>query len=116
MRSGAPALHPGFADPGRGAGAGCCSALRSAEGSGRDGAGPNTRVRSRTSWRTVRTNLSANALAFGARTGVLITRAPSDLNTSSKAAVNFVSRSRIRNPTCSSAPSMERFVACWATN
>jgi hypothetical protein len=51
----------------------------------------------KTSWRTVRTNRSANALALGARTGVLITRAPSEMNTSSKARVYLESRSLIRN-------------------
>ena len=44
-------------------------------------------VRSKTSYRTVRTNRSANALALGVRTGALITRAPSETNTSSKARV-----------------------------
>jgi hypothetical protein len=47
--------------------------------------------------RTVRTQRSANALAFGACTGVVMICAPSAANTSSKARVNLLSRSRIRN-------------------
>jgi transposase InsO family protein len=45
----------------------------------------------------VRTKRSAIAFAFGARTGVLMTRMPSLAKTSSKARVNLLSRSRIRN-------------------
>jgi hypothetical protein len=47
--------------------------------------------------RGVRTQRSANALAFGACTGVVMICAPSEANTSSKARVNLLSRSRIRN-------------------
>src|ERR1039457_5630499 len=54
---------------------------------------------SRHSVLAVRTNRSANAFARGARTGVLMTRAPIDLITSSKGPVNFESRSRIKNVT-----------------
>src|SRR6266536_3947235 len=43
------------------------------------------RMRSRQSLRTVRTQRSANAFAFGARTGVRITSIPSERKTSSKA-------------------------------
>ena len=39
----------------------------------------------------------AKPFALGDRTGVLMTSMPSEANTSSKLAVNFVSRSRIRN-------------------
>jgi hypothetical protein len=45
----------------------------------------------------VRTKRSAVAFAFGARTGVLMTRMPSLVNTASKFRVNLLSRSRIRN-------------------
>ena len=45
-------------------------------------------VRSRQSLRTVRTQRSANAFAFGARTGVRITSIPSVRKTSSKARLN----------------------------
>jgi hypothetical protein len=41
------------------------------------------------------THRSANAFAFGARTGVLITRTPSERKISSKPPPNFVSRSWI---------------------
>jgi hypothetical protein len=58
---------------------------------------PQTSTQSRHSSRTVRTQRSANALAFGACTGVVMTRMPSAANTSSKARVNLLSRSRIRN-------------------
>jgi hypothetical protein len=52
-------------------------------------------MRSRQSLRTVRTQRSANAFAFGARTGVRITLIPSEQKTSSKARLNFASRSWI---------------------
>src|SRR5664280_1345182 len=58
---------------------------------------PRMSIRSRHSVRTVLTQRSAKALARGDRTGVLITRMPSERNTSSKLVVNLVSRSRIRN-------------------
>jgi hypothetical protein len=44
----------------------------------------------------VPTKRSANAFAFGARTGVLTTSIPSLVKTASKLRVNFASRSRIR--------------------
>jgi hypothetical protein len=47
----------------------------------------------------VPTKGSAIALAHGARIEVLMIRMPSAQNTSSKLAVNFVSRSRMRNST-----------------
>ena len=49
--------------------------------------------------RNVPTNRSANALARGDRTGILITRVPVPAKTSSNAAVNLLSRSR----TCSTS-------------
>ena len=54
--------------------------------------------RSRQSARTVRTQRSAKAFAFGARTGVRITLMPSARNTSSNARPNLLSRSWMRNP------------------
>jgi hypothetical protein len=54
-------------------------------------------------------------VGLGARIGVRITRASSVVNTSSNALVNLASRSRIRNPTLFSRPSIARFRACWAT-
>jgi hypothetical protein len=53
----------------------------------------------------------------GARTGVLMTRAPIDLITSSKGPTNFESRSRIKNLTTrpSSSSLAARFRACWVT-
>jgi hypothetical protein len=53
--------------------------------------------RSRHSRRIVPTSRSANAFAFGARTAVRTIWMPSLWRTASKAAVNFASRSRIRN-------------------
>lgn len=60
---------------------------------------------------------SAIAFARGARTGVLITRTPSEANTSSKTLVYFASGSRMRNLRCPapSPKSMSRFLACWPT-
>src|SRR4029450_2327350 len=50
---------------------------------------------------------SAGAFARGARTGVRITRIPSERNTSSKLRVNLLSRSRTRNRTgCSCSASV----------
>jgi hypothetical protein len=68
--------------------------------------------------RTLPTQRSARAFARGERTGVLITLAPSEVNTLSNAMVNLVSRSRMRNLRCSARPprSMSRFRACWATH
>jgi hypothetical protein len=51
---------------------------------------------SRHSLRAVPTNRSANALAQGARKGVLITRAPIEEITSLKGPTNLASRSRIK--------------------
>jgi hypothetical protein len=53
-------------------------------------------TQSRHSVRAVRTNLSAKAFGLGARKGVLMARAPTDLITSSKDITNLPSRSRIR--------------------
>ena len=47
--------------------------------------------------RTVPTQRSAKAFALGALTGHLMTRAPSEANTASKAAVNLASQSRPKN-------------------
>jgi hypothetical protein len=67
--------------------------------------------------RTVRTQRSAIAFARGDLTGVLITSIPSEANTSSKLAVNFASRSRIknRNDRACSARSPARLRATWVT-
>jgi hypothetical protein len=46
---------------------------------------------------------SANALAFGAWTGVLMIWVPSEANTSSKARVNLLSRSRMRRRSVATA-------------
>src|SRR5215218_7719467 len=74
------------------------------------------RMRSRQSVRRVRTQRSAWAFAFGAITGVRITRMPSVRKTSSKVWLNFASRSWTRNRNgCSSANRMIRLRACWAT-
>jgi hypothetical protein len=53
---------------------------------------------------------SAMAFAFGAWTGVLMIRIPIEVKTASKAGVNLVSRSRIKNFTASarSPKSMSR--------
>ena len=71
---------------------------------------------SRHSRRSVPTNRSAYAFARGDRTGVLITRVPFPAKTSSNAAVNLLSRSRIRNLNrpARSPRSMSRLRACWA--
>ena len=68
--------------------------------------------------RTVRTQRSAIAFARGDLTGVLITSISSEANTSSKLAVNFASRSRIknRNDRACSARSPARLRATWVTN
>ena len=60
---------------------------------------------------------SAIAFARGARTGVLMIRMSMAANTASKAAVNLLSRSRIRNRNRRSASSrsMSRLRACWVT-
>ena len=56
-------------------------------------------------------------VARGARTGALMTSVPSDLKTSSKLAVNFVSRSRTRNliGRGASAKSPAKLRAAWVT-
>jgi Alpha/beta hydrolase family len=54
-------------------------------------------IRSRHSRRTLPTQRSACARAFGPRTGALITRIPSERKTWSKSRVNLPSRSRTRN-------------------
>src|SRR6266540_5163142 len=60
---------------------------------------------------------SANALAFGARIGVLMIWVPSAANTSSKARVNLLSRSRRRNrgAVVPSGRSIESSRARWIT-
>jgi hypothetical protein len=60
---------------------------------------------------------SACAFARGARTGVRMTRMPSERNTSSKLGVNLLSRSRTRKHSgCSrSASVITRLRACWVT-
>src|SRR5437588_2608005 len=75
------------------------------------------RMRSRHSLRTVRTQRSANAFAFGACTGVRITSSHSQRKTLSKPRLNFLSRSRISSPNRNSrSPScMTRLRACCAT-
>jgi hypothetical protein len=55
------------------------------------------RSRSVHSRRAVPIHRSAIAFARGARIGVLITRAPSEMNISSKTLVYLASRSRMRN-------------------
>ena len=59
---------------------------------------------------------AARGFALGDQTGVLITRVPLPAKTSSNAAVNLLSRSRMRNlnrPACPSR-SIRRLRACWA--
>ena len=67
--------------------------------------------------RSVRSARSARRARWPAatRNGVWITLTPSVRKTSSKPATNFVSRSRIRNLTSSSAPERLRLRACWVT-
>src|SRR6266487_5713626 len=78
-------------------------------------------IQSRHSCRTVRTHRSANALAFGAWTGVLMTWTPSAAKTLSKARVNLLSRSRMRNrgalvpAVVSSSRRIESSLARWTT-
>ncbi|HMC02817.1 MAG TPA: hypothetical protein VKI23_01715, partial [Cellulomonadaceae bacterium] len=54
-------------------------------------------VQSRHSVLIVSITRSAWAFAFGARTGLRMTRIPSDRSTVSNGPVNFASRSRMRN-------------------
>jgi hypothetical protein len=68
-------------------------------GLGQDGVqirSPRISIRSRSSRRRVPARRSQIAFARGDRTGVLITRVPLPAKTSSNAAVNLLSRSRIR--------------------
>ena len=67
---------------------------------------------------TVPTQRSATALALGAWIGVRMTWAPTPRQTSSKARVNLLSRSWIRNRTAvaSSSRVARRLRACWATH
>ena len=60
------------------------------------------------------TKRSAIAFALGARTGVLMIRMSMAVNTASKAAVNLLSRSRMRNRKrrSASSKSMTRLRAC----
>src|SRR4029453_11313884 len=76
---------------------------------------PMISSQSRHSLRTVRTNRSAHAFACGACTGVWITLIPSLRNTSSKAAVNLLSRSWIRKRIRSRRSVKRRLRACWTT-
>src|SRR5215203_4598959 len=69
------------------------------------------RMRSRRSARSVRTQRSAWAFAFGAWIGVRITLIPSARKISSKAWLNFESRSWMRNRKECSSPSHDE-VAC----
>ena len=87
--------------------------------------GPCSRCSSRSvlpaarhSWRALAIQRSAIAFARGAWTGVWMIRTPVALNTASNAAVNFVSRSRIRNfrPSAWPSRSISRLRACWVTH
>jgi hypothetical protein len=75
-------------------------------------------IRSRISRRTVPTHRSAIPFARGARTGVRRMRMTSLVNTASKALVNLVSRSRIKNLNVArrSPRFITRLRACWATH
>ncbi len=79
---------------------------------------PKIRRWSSISWRVVPTQRSAKAFARGARTGSRTTLRPSLRKTSSKARVNFASRSRRRKRGRSwpSAISQDRFRACCPTH
>ena len=79
-----------------GAACGCCSGQRIRGARARGGGGSRS-VASRGIRRgAVRTKRSANAFAFGARTGVLMIRMPSLAKTASKSRANLLSRSRMR--------------------
>jgi transposase len=73
---------------------------------------------SKHSARTVRTQRSAYAFAFGARGGNFTASTPAAANTASNAAVNLASRSRIRNQNRSTrwSRSISRFRAIWVTH
>jgi hypothetical protein len=77
--------------------AGRCSAADTRRGPRSRWRRPQISIQSRHSSRTVRTHRSAWALAFGAWMSVLMIWVPSEVNTSSKAQVNLLSRSRMRN-------------------
>ena len=61
--------------------------------------------------------MKRSAIALGARTGVRMIRMPALANPASKAAVNLLSRSRIknRNRSAPSPRSINRLRACWVT-
>jgi hypothetical protein len=67
------------------------------------------RTWSSSSRRTLPTKRSAIAFARGARTGIWMTSAPTEVNTASNAETNFASRSRIRNLTRVPASSRWRY-------
>ena len=68
--------------------------------------------------RTVPIHRSAIACARGALTSVVMIRNPTEVRTASKAAVNVVSRSRIKNFTdpARSPRSMSRLRTCWVSH
>ena len=127
-RRAGPAAEPGYvclrrADPGvrrAGSGAascaadGCCNGRRTRRGP----AAGAVRRRSRHSRRALAIQRSAIAFARGAWTGVFTIRTPIAVNTASNAAVNFVSRSRIKNFKPSARPSrfISRLRARWVTH
>src|SRR4029450_6302882 len=76
---------------------------------------PRISSQSRHSARTVRTKRSAQAFACGARIGVWMTSIPSPRKTSSKAPLNLLSWSWIRNRIRSKMPVKLRLRACWVT-
>ena len=97
--------RPGTCRPARGvASAGCGGARRRTSGCRRPKMRPVRHSR-----RTLPTQRSICAFAFGARTGVRITRVPSLLKTASKARLNLLSRSWIRNR--HRAPRSSRFIS-----
>ncbi len=75
-------------------------------------------IRSRHSRRALEIHRSAIAFALGARTGVLMIRVLTAVNTASNAEVNLVSRSRIKNLKLSARLSrfIRRLRACWVTH
>ncbi len=75
------------------------------------------RVRSRSSRRMLPTKHSAIALARGARTGVLMMLIAIAVTTASKAALDFASRSRMKNRKrrLASLKFMVRLPACWVS-
>ena len=105
------------ADAASGAGDECCSARCTPRSTSVRWRGPVISRWSRHSRRSVPMKRSAIAFARGARTGVRRMRMSAPANTASKAAVNLLSRSRIRNRNCSarSPRSMSRLRACWVT-